>query len=100
MANIESYHDDIQLTYVIDWTFLLRPRVQKPSVIEIEMAKTLPISAFFAIFCIGIALAQDKCSVSDNDKVDCGISGTQQQECEANGCCWKPIQDNPTNLPW
>jgi len=64
------------------------------------MAKTLPISAFFAIFCIGIALAQDKCSVSDNDKVDCGISGTQQQECEANGCCWKPIQDNPTNLPW
>jgi len=64
------------------------------------MAKTLPISAFFAIFCIGIALAQDKCSVSDNDKIDCGISGTTELECEGNGCCWKPVQDNPTNLPW
>jgi len=43
---------------------------------------------------------QDKCAVSDEDKVDCGVFGTQQPECEANGCCWKPVNPNPSNLPW
>ena len=64
------------------------------------MAKILQISVVFAIALTGITFGQDKCSVSDNDKVDCGISGTQQAECESNGCCWQPVNPNPTNLPW
>ena len=64
------------------------------------MAKILQISVVFAIALISITFGQDKCSVSDNDKVDCGISGTQQAECESNGCCWQPVNPNPTNLPW
>ena len=34
------------------------------------------------------------------DKIDCGISGTTQAGCEADGCCWKPVDPNPDNYPW
>ena len=44
--------------------------------------------------------AQDKCDVSDFDRIDCGAMGTNQQQCEADGCCWKPVDPNPSNLPW
>ena len=55
---------------------------------------------FFTILLLGLSSAQDKCAVSNDDKIDCGISGTQQAECESNGCCWQPMDPNPTNLPW
>jgi len=41
-----------------------------------------------------------KCAVEDDNKLDCGIVGTEQQSCEAAGCCWKPLNPNPSNLPW
>merc|ERR1719367_66284 len=47
-----------------------------------------------------LSFAQDKCSVADEDRIDCGTFGTQQPECESNGCCWKPVDPNPSNLPW
>eukprot|EP01064_Diplonema_japonicum_P019245 TRINITY_DN2793_c0_g1_i2.p1 TRINITY_DN2793_c0_g1~~TRINITY_DN2793_c0_g1_i2.p1 ORF type:complete len:514 (+),score=174.76 TRINITY_DN2793_c0_g1_i2:80-1543(+) len=31
-----------------------------------------------------------QCSVPDADRVDCGHIGTNQQQCEASGCCWSP----------
>lgn len=31
---------------------------------------------------------------------DCGHMGTNQQKCEAGGCCWGPVTPNPGNLPW
>merc|ERR1712076_72167 len=46
------------------------------------------------------AFAQDKCAVSSEDKVDCGQMGSSQASCEAAGCCWQPIDPNPSNLPW
>jgi len=42
----------------------------------------------------------DNCDVSDSDKIDCGHMGTNQQECEAANCCWRPVDPNPNNLPW
>ena len=46
------------------------------------------------------AFAQDGCDVSSEDKVDCGQMGTHQDTCEAVGCCWEPVDPNPSNLPW
>jgi len=32
---------------------------------------------------------------------DCGLPvGKNQQSCEAGGCCWSPVNPNPSNLPW
>lgn len=31
---------------------------------------------------------------------DCGYVGINQQQCEAQGCCWSPVDPNPSNLPW
>ena len=64
------------------------------------MSKITQVLVISAIFIIDIARSQDKCAVSNDDKVDCGISGTQQPECEGKGCCWQPVNPNPTNLPW
>jgi glucoamylase len=36
----------------------------------------------------------------DNPRQDCGYSGINQQQCEAKGCCWAPVENNPANLPW
>ncbi|KAK3271529.1 hypothetical protein CYMTET_20131 [Cymbomonas tetramitiformis] len=33
-------------------------------------------------------------------RVDCGYSGINQEGCDAKGCCWVPVNPNPTNLPW
>lgn len=38
------------------------------------------------------------CSVEENNMVDCGYYLTTQQECEADGCCWRE-SDTP-GLPW
>jgi len=37
------------------------------------------------------------CQIPEDNRVDCkhGVD-----DCEAAGCCWQPIQDNPKNLPW
>merc|ERR1712089_62471 len=34
------------------------------------------------------------------DKRDCGYVGTNQQECEQKGCCWRPVQDKVGGIPW
>mgnify|MGYP001998778939 CR=1 FL=1 len=26
--------------------------------------------------------------------------GTSQEQCEASGCCWSPVDPNPDNQPW
>ena len=57
------------------------------------------IAAYLLIAGLATALS-DKCDVADSDRWDCGHSGTQQQDCEADGCCWSPVDPNPTNLPW
>eukprot|EP00475_Leptophrys_vorax_P024062 TRINITY_DN3311_c0_g1_i7.p1 TRINITY_DN3311_c0_g1~~TRINITY_DN3311_c0_g1_i7.p1 ORF type:complete len:649 (+),score=172.66 TRINITY_DN3311_c0_g1_i7:100-2046(+) len=31
---------------------------------------------------------------------DCGFWGVTQSQCEAKGCCWSPVDPNPTNLAW
>jgi alpha-glucosidase len=36
----------------------------------------------------------------NNLRDDCGHVGTQQDQCEAAGCCWSPISPNPSNLPY
>ena len=48
----------------------------------------------------GPTTPHDKCAVSNNDKIDCGEFGTSQAQCESGGCCWEPVEPNPTNLPW
>jgi hypothetical protein len=34
------------------------------------------------------------CDVSNIDKWDCGQMGTNQAQCEADGCCWVPVTAN------
>merc|ERR1712050_697264 len=36
------------------------------------------------------------CSV--NNKVDCGVLGTTQSQCEGKGCCW--VEDSYGSDPW
>ena len=31
---------------------------------------------------------------------DCGQVGSDNQTCTAAGCCWQPVNPNPTNEPW
>jgi len=35
--------------------------------------------------------AAGNCEVSNIDKWDCGQMGTNQAQCEADGCCWVPV---------
>ena len=35
-----------------------------------------------------------------SSRTDCGHDGTNQQSCEASGCCWAPVNPNPGNAPW
>jgi len=48
-------------------------------------------------FIVTIVVGQD-CVVTN--RVDCGYVGINQPECEAKGCCWKPVNPNPGNEPW
>eukprot|EP01127_Copromyxa_protea_P012578 TRINITY_DN3302_c0_g1_i1.p1 TRINITY_DN3302_c0_g1~~TRINITY_DN3302_c0_g1_i1.p1 ORF type:complete len:503 (+),score=114.35 TRINITY_DN3302_c0_g1_i1:19-1527(+) len=53
----------------------------------------------FAVLCALVyAASAGSCDVSN--KVDCGYSGINQQQCEAKGCCWVPVNPNPNNNPW
>jgi glucoamylase len=43
---------------------------------------------------------RDSCSaVAGKDKVDCGVVGTNQPECEGKGCCWQPAPSGSA-APW
>ena len=64
------------------------------------MEKLLIIFIVTFGFILVSTFAQDKCAVSSEDKVDCGQMGTNQAQCEAAGCCWQPVDPNPSNLPW
>jgi len=53
-----------------------------------------------------LILAQgDRCAIDNVDKWDCGIVGTDQTMCEADGCCWEPVleenmDNNTRGIPW
>eukprot|EP01059_Diplonema_ambulator_P037065 TRINITY_DN9610_c0_g1_i1.p1 TRINITY_DN9610_c0_g1~~TRINITY_DN9610_c0_g1_i1.p1 ORF type:complete len:491 (+),score=156.57 TRINITY_DN9610_c0_g1_i1:35-1507(+) len=40
-----------------------------------------------------------QCTVPDDQKIDCGHVGTNQQQCEAAGCCWQP-EGMGSQTPW
>jgi len=41
----------------------------------------------------------DKCEIDESLRGDCGFVGSNQQSCEADGCCWKPAGEG-SNTPW
>jgi glucoamylase len=47
------------------------------------------------------AFAGDECSVSNEEKTDCGYSGIDETQCVAKGCCWQPVTtSSTTSTPW
>jgi len=60
-------------------------------------------TTFLLVSGVWLSLAYD-CNVNDNQKVDCGHVGTNQAQCEAVNCCWKPVAkaegDVEDNIPW
>jgi hypothetical protein len=46
------------------------------------------------------ASSGQQCDVPNSDKFDCGFMGVNQATCEADGCCWEPVEPNPNNVPW
>jgi len=49
------------------------------------------------------SIAQEFCSIPDGDKWDCGFSGTNQDICEGDGCCWQPVEklaNSTRDTPW
>lgn len=66
------------------------------------MAKFALIVAIVSIAAIVLASAKltAQCGgVDDFDKIDCGISGTTQEDCEQSGCCWSPAGEG-SSTPW
>lgn len=47
---------------------------------------------------LAVCIAQS-CTLSDDQKADCGYMGINQQQCEAKSCCWKPTNDLK-GVPW
>jgi hypothetical protein len=41
-----------------------------------------------------------ECNVVESERFDCGFDGVNEQSCQAEGCCWAPIEPNPNNVPW
>jgi len=39
------------------------------------------------------------CSVQESSRRDCGGSGGEAG-CGSRGCCWRPVDPNPNNVPW
>lgn len=35
-----------------------------------------------------------------NLRVDCGFAGISETQCTNVGCCWKPVNPNPSKSPW
>jgi len=58
------------------------------------------IPAVLAISSLHHPRAQEGCDVSNSDKQDCGMVGTDQQQCEASGCCWQPVSNTEKDTPW
>jgi glucoamylase len=42
-----------------------------------------------------LVVSADDCAVDSADKVDCGYSTIQQDECESKGCCWQAVDGDP-----
>lgn len=40
------------------------------------------------------------CGVQTSSSRDCGWVGIDEAGCEKQGCCWRPVNPNPSNLPW
>ncbi|KAF9274299.1 glycoside hydrolase 15 protein [Linnemannia elongata] len=40
-----------------------------------------------------------KCNVAVSSRIDCGVTGTTEAQCEAKGCCWNPLPSG-TSGPW
>ena len=57
----------------------------------------LLLSCLCLFLLVGHSVAAN-CAVTN--KVDCGYSGINQQQCETKGCCWVPTNPNPNNDPW
>ena len=57
----------------------------------------------FLIWMAAVAVTQARAGPQCEEpqhRVDCGSIHTHQQDCEAQGCCWRPVNPNPANLPW
>lgn len=51
------------------------------------------------ISALSYLLLSQSCTLSDDQKADCGFMGINQQQCEAKSCCWKPANDLK-GVPW
>eukprot|EP00163_Fabomonas_tropica_P028458 TRINITY_DN5799_c0_g1_i1.p1 TRINITY_DN5799_c0_g1~~TRINITY_DN5799_c0_g1_i1.p1 ORF type:complete len:964 (-),score=240.45 TRINITY_DN5799_c0_g1_i1:111-3002(-) len=40
------------------------------------------------------------CPSNPTVRTDCGFTGITQQGCQNRGCCWQPVNPNPSNQPW
>jgi len=60
-------------------------------------------AGFMLLVLISSVASQDFCNIPNSDKWDCGFSGTNQEMCENDGCCWQPVlkKENSTkDTPW
>jgi len=70
------------------------------------MVARLPIFALLATATLSLsdnATVTTGCNVPNNDRKDCGHMGTNQAQCEGNGCCWAPALGNSgevAGVPW
>ena len=62
----------------------------------ISLPNYFPLLLLFNI----IPLIHNQYCDPEATRIDCGYVGSNQENCEASGCCWSPIQNNPDNLPW
>ena len=62
----------------------------------------------FAVAMLLAPCVSANCDVDPSTRQDCGHVGTQQSDCEASGCCWKPassdadlfLTSNLKDTPW
>ena len=47
-----------------------------------------------------VARAQNNVCDPDGSRTDCGYVGITIDECQQKGCCWYPLYNDPSNLPW
>ena len=57
-----------------------------------------PVPWYFSPSFCPIAGTDDKCSVTDDEREDCGYHGVTPNQCKEMGCCWKPAKR--PNKPW
>jgi glucoamylase len=64
----------------------------------LEMIRNLILGS--SLLTLG-AFAGEECSVSNEEKVDCGYSGIDETQCVSKGCCWQPVMtSSTTSTPW